>query len=149
MLIYLTLLGLCCSLSRRTLCSLLRVIRALLGHHNRTEIDYILQFANSLHPQLACTIEFENTEQSIPFLGMRLTRTNGCVSTGWYTKPTDTGLYLSFHALAPKKYKRNIVKDTVRRLHQCTSTWEAFHVAPATFKKHLEKNQYPPAYSTP
>ena len=126
-----------------------RYVDDMLRVTKRTEIDYILQFANSLHPQLACTIEFENTEQSIPFLDMRLSRTNGCVSTGWYTKPTDTGLYLSFHALAPKKYKRNIVEGTVHRLHHCTSTWEAFHVALATFKKHLEKNQYPPAFFNP
>ena len=58
--------------------------------------------------------------------GMIVRQSGRTISTEWYSKPTDTGLTLGFHACAPKKYKRNIVQGTVHRIDHSTSTWEAF-----------------------
>ena len=62
---------------------------------------------NDLHPSLKFTIERENElDHSIPFLDMKIYNNNGTLCSTWYTKPTDTGLIMNFHSLAPKKYKR-------------------------------------------
>ena len=73
-----------------------------------TDIHDIMSEANKLHPCLRFTSERE-VDNEIPFLDMTVERRDGEFSTAWYSKPTDTGLMLSFRACAPKlqaKYHR-------------------------------------------
>ena len=56
-----------------------------------------LEEINNIHPSLKFTHEEEN-ENSIAFLDMKLTRLNESLCSTWYTKPTDTGLTINFHA---------------------------------------------------
>ena len=111
-------------------------------------IDLLMTIANKLHKNLQFTIEKE-VEQSIPFLDMRVTRHGKSLSTSWYSKPTDTGLMLSFHSCAPTKYKRNIVEGNIHRIHQATSTWSAFTTGIERAEKLWEANQYPPDFYIP
>ena len=71
------------------------------------------------------------------------------VSTTWYSKPTDTGLILNFHSLAPKKYKRSVVSGFVHRIWRACSTWQHVHKSLEKAKRVLETNQYPPAFYEP
>ena len=67
------------------------------------EVDITLTNINSLHTNLKFTIEKPN-DGAIPFLDMKIINENGHLSSTWYTKPTDTGLIMNFHSLAPRRF---------------------------------------------
>ena len=104
-----------------------------------------LERINSLHPQLKFTIEREN-DGRLPFLDLCIVHTGKSAHTTWYTKPTDTGLVMNFHAQSPKKYKRAVVQGLVHRIYRACSTWEAFTESILRAKSILERNQYPPEF---
>ena len=96
-------------------------------------VETKLTEVNGLHQALGFTMERE-VDHSISYLEMLVTNTNGILSCTWYTKPTDTGLIMNFHALAPKRYKRSVVSGFVHRIYRACSDWKAFHES-------LEKSQ--------
>ena len=73
----------------------------------------------------------------------------GELASTWYRKPTDTGLIMNYHALAPKRYKRLVVSGFVHRIYRACSSWALFHDSLEVAKRILEKNQYPPAFYEP
>ena len=97
---------------------------------------------NNIHPSLSFTVE-EEKEGRLPFLDMVIVNQNGHLSSGWYRKPTDTGLTLNFHSLAPLKYKKSVVIGFVYRIFNSCSTWQLFHEGLEEAKCILIKNQYP------
>ena len=101
---------------------------------------------NALHPNLKFTEETENEQHDLPVLDMKIhhDHNNGTLSSTWYNKPTDTGLIMNYHALAPKRYKRSVVSGFVYRIHRACSSWESFHSSMEKAKRILEKNHYPP-----
>ena len=111
-------------------------------------IEKKLKRINSLHPNLKFTLEIEN-EGKLPFLDMCLLHEGNRVASTWYCKPTDTGLILNFHALAPKKYKRSVIQGFMFRIHRACSSWKYFHESLKKAKDILERNQYPPNYYEP
>ena len=81
---------------------------------------------------------------------MRIMRNDqGRLTSTWYSKPTDTGLIMNFHALAPKKYKRSVVSGFVYRIYRACSSWKLIHETLEKAKKVLERNQYPPEFYGP
>ena len=87
---------------------------------SRTE-EKLVQI-NNLHPSLKFTIK-EETENSITFLDMRIIReSDGSLHSKWFTKETDTGLIMNYHALAPIRYKKcghfRINTQNLSRLYQ-------------------------------
>ena len=111
----------------------------------RQDINKKLEEINNLHPQLKFTIERES-DGAIPFLDMLIKREDGKLTSSWYSKPTDTGLVMNYHALAPRKYKRSVVSGFVHRIYRACSTWDLFHISLERAKQILEKNQYPPQF---
>ena len=109
------------------------------------ETDRLLSYVNTLHPNLEFTIWLQ-LNGTLPFLDMLIRQSGRTISTEWYSKPTDTGLTLGFHACAPTKYKRNIVKGTLHRIDHSTSTWEAFDRVLRKAKNDWEANQFSPAF---
>ena len=103
---------------------------------------------NNLHTKLYFTFEKENAS-SIAFLDMLITNNKGSLSSKWYRKPTNTGLTLNYHALAPKKYKRSVVCSFVHRIYRASSSWLNFHNGLNEAMQILEKNQYPPSFVMP
>ena len=85
-----------------------RYMDAILRDISSADIDDKLAEINNLHPSLKFTIERE-VDSSIPFLDMRITRSGDTLQSTWYTKPTDTGLTMNYHALAPTRYKKSVV----------------------------------------
>ena len=115
----------------------------------RTEdIDSKLDEINSYHPSLKFTLEKE-TDNSLPFLDMQIIRKNCKLTSTWYTKPTDTGLIMNYHAFAPEKYKRSVVSGFVHRIYRSCSSWENFHTSLDRAKKILNQNQYPESFFEP
>ena len=75
---------------------------------------------------------------------------NDCeLSATWYTKPTDTGLIMNFHAFAPQKYKISVVSGFVHRIYRACSTWSNFHISLEKAKQILINNQYPESFFDP
>ena len=112
------------------------------------EIEDLLGRINSLYPNLKFTVEKESDSQ-LPFLDMVIERRDGQLTSGWYQKPTDTGLCLSYHACAPQRYKRNTIQGMVHRIHNACSTWQKFHDGLTRAKDIWEANQYPPSFFNP
>ena len=125
-----------------------RYMDDILQNMNVSQIEEKLEEINDLHPSLRFTIERES-DGSIPFLDMRIINEGGTLSSTWYNKPTDTGLIMNFHALAPKRYKRSVVSGFVHRIHRACSKWAHFHNSLQRAKRILEANQYPPAFYEP
>ena len=111
----------------------------------KNEVGLRLQAINRLHPSLSFTVEHEN-DGKLPFLDMIIYNDKGCLSSGWYRKPTDTGLTLNFHSLSPMKYKRSVVIGFVYRIFRSCSTWNLFHTAVMEAREILTNNQYPPSF---
>ena len=59
----------------------------------------------------------------IPFLDMLICNQDGKLSSKWYRKPTDTGLTLNYHALAPLKYKKSVISSFIYRIYRASSNW--------------------------
>ena len=103
---------------------------------------------NGLHDNLKFTCELEN-EGTIPFLDMLILNANGTLSSSWYRKPSDTGLTLNFHALAPRKYKKSVVSSFLHKIYRASSNWENFHSGMAKALQILKDNQYPDSFVFP
>ena len=101
-------------------------------------IDQKLSEINSYHPALEFTIEKE-TDNSLPFLDMRIIRKDCKLSSTWYSKPTDTGLIMNFHSFAPQKYKQSVVSGFVYRIYRSFSSWANFHMSLERAKKILNQ----------
>ena len=108
-------------------------------------VDTLLKMANSLHRNLEFTIKLES-EGALSFLDMKILRHQDSLKTKWFTKPTDTGLMLNFHSLAPTQYKRNVEEGTIHRINHTTTDWIAFHDGVAKAQLTFEQNGYPPQF---
>ena len=75
-------------------------------------------------------------------LDLCIEHNNNNLSSTWYCEPTDTELVLTFHAVAPKRYKRSFVQGFVFRIYRACSSWERFHESLTKGKEILERNQY-------
>ena len=109
----------------------------------------ILEELNGLHPSLKFTMEEQDDKGQLPMLDMKLVNEQGILSSTWYNKPTDTGLIMNYHSLAPKRYKRSVVSGFVFRIYRACSSWKNFHESLVKAKKVLEGNQFPPDFYEP
>ena len=111
-------------------------------------IDDKLDEINAYHPNLKFTCEREEGG-CIPFLDMKILHSGESLTSTWYRKPTDTGLTMNFHSLAPKKYKRSVVSGMIYRIKNACSTEDNFKSSIEKAKILLRKNQYPPSFFEP
>ena len=125
-----------------------RYMDDVLRNIHRDQIDSKLVEINDLHPSLKFTLEREN-ENRLPFLDMLIVRNDAKLTSTWYTKVTDTGLTMNYHALAPIKYKRAVVTGLVHRIYRACSTWKNFHESIEKAKTLLLNNQFPPTFFEP
>ena len=107
-----------------------------------------LQEINDLHGNLKFTFEMEK-DGKLPFLDMMILHSGNRLESMWYCKPSDTGLVLNYHALAPNKYKRSVVEGFVYRIFRSCSSWHYFHESLQIAKQSLNKNQYPESFYDP
>ena len=87
----------------------------------KSQSDQKLDEINALHDSLIFTREREKNG-SLSMLDMSINNKQGQLSSTWYYKPSDTGLILNYHALAPKRYKRAIVAGFVHIIYRAYST---------------------------
>ena len=93
---------------------------------------------NSLHPSLKFTMEEEDDSGELAMLDMKVINDHGQLHSTWYNKPTDTGLIMNYHCMAPKRYKRSVVSGFVYRIYRACSDWTRFHKSLQCVKKVLE-----------
>ena len=125
-----------------------RYMDDILQEMKSSNIENKLAEINNLHPNLTFTMEKQN-DGKIPFLDMIINNSEGNLSSTWYNKPTDTGLILNYHALAPRRYKKSVVSGFVHRIVRACSKWQHVHESLEKAKKVLEQNQYPPTFYNP
>ena len=131
-----------------------RYMDDILKEEKSAKVESKLGDINTLHPNLkftserACEQEQQSKKWDLPVLDMKIIhdRASGSLSSTWYSKPTDTGLIMNFHAMAPKRYKRSVVSGFVYRIYRACSTWQLFHESLEKAKRVLERNQYPPTF---
>jgi len=129
-----------------------RYMDDILVECKQADIERRLNELNAIHENLKFTSERSkavDNGKSLPFLDLKLIQIDGKISTEWYCKPTDTGLIMNFHAIAPKKYKRNVVQGFIHRIFNATSTWSAMIEGCEKAKAILLKNQYPEQFFEP
>lgn len=80
-------------------------------------LDKIKTFMNSIDPKIQYTFESSlDNLNSIPFLDVLITFTNGKLDTDIYSKPTDTYNYVPFNSNHPRHTIRNIPFVLARRI---------------------------------
>ena len=86
------------------------------------------------------------SEGKLPFLDVCILHVGKTLASTWYCKPTDTGLIINFHALAPIRYKRSVVEGFIHRIYKSCSSLALFNESVITGKEILKQNQYPPEF---
>lgn len=125
-----------------------RYMDDILRNIKLSQIDQKLEDINKLSPTLKFTVERES-EGTIPFLDMKICHNGENLSSIWYTKPTDTGLMMNFHALAPRKYKKSTVCGMIHRIFRACSSEYNLNKSLLKARKILENNQYPASFYEP
>ncbi|XP_068749264.1 uncharacterized protein [Montipora capricornis] len=87
--------------------------------------ESFLDALNGLHPSIHFTMELSNND-SIPFIGMLITKMGNKLETQVYRKPTNTGLLLHFQSRTDLRYKKCLIKTMVHRATELSSTHQAF-----------------------
>ena len=104
---------------------------------------------NSWHKNLTFTHEVEDDNGEISFLDMLLHHTTNGIESSWYMKPSNSGLTLNFHALAPMRYKRSVVRSFVHRIYNAYSSWTHIDDGIKEAIDILHENQYPGYFYSP
>ena len=111
---------------------------------DRDHITMFLDYINCQHPNINFTTEIES-ENTLPFLDVLVTRDGANFSTSLYRKKTFTGLYTDFASLSPDIYKTNLISVLVYRAFHICSSYQNFHEEIVRIKEILSKNCFPKA----
>ena len=105
-------------------------------------IPLFLNFLNRQHPNINFTFETESN-RSLPFLDIDITRHNGTFTTSVYRKPTFTGLFTNFHSFIPFTYKQGLILSLLHRCFNICSSYENFHKELEMLKSIFKTNGFP------
>ena len=107
-------------------------------------VEAVLDRLNGFHPSIKFTFEKESND-SIAFLDVKvIKKIDGSFDTDVHRKPTDTNVYVSWEAFAPRAWKTGTLKGLVRRALTICST-EEFQTKEISFLKKVfgEQNGFP------
>ena len=77
------------------------------------ERDAFFDIFNTSHPNLQFTMETKTN--SIPFLDVSVSQSDGFYNTQVYRKPTNTGVLMNYECMAPTKWKKALIKCLLNR----------------------------------
>ena len=92
---------------------------------NSQHIPKFLNYLNSKHANIEFTCDMES-DGSIPFLDVLVTRTENKLHTTVYRKPTFTGLGINYLSFIPQLFKVNAIKTLLYRCYALSSDWISF-----------------------
>ena len=110
--------------------------------HSENQVQEFLSYLNSRHQNMNFTFENES-ENYMPFLDVKVIRSDGTFITSMYRKQTFSGVYTNFSSFIPELYKRNLISTLLYRIHTICSTWELMHKEVSNLKQILRRNSYP------
>ena len=105
-------------------------------------VQLFLDYMNSRHPNMTFTFENE-VDNSLPFLDVKVIRSNQHFVTSIYRKPTFSGVYTNYSSFIPDLYKQNLVSTLLFRIFTVCSSWELMHREVENLKSIMRKNSYP------
>ena len=127
----------------------MRYVDDIITTIKRINIPRRLAAINKWHKNLKFTCEEEDDQGCISFLDMTLHHTPDKIESSWYMKPTNSGLTLNYHAVAPIRFKRSVVRSFVYRIYNACSNWKYFDEGIKEATEILKENQYPEAFYLP
>ena len=98
---------------------------AIMPDHN--EANAFLDKLNACQGNIKFTMEIAE-QNTIPFVGMNITKSGNRLETSVYRKSTNTGLLLHYHSHVDKRYKDFLLTTMIHRAYQLSSTPTAFSV---------------------
>ena len=107
-----------------------------------THIELFLNYLNSKHPNIEFTVDKEQ-DRILPFLDVKVQRSDNEFVTSIYRKPTFTGLLSKFYAFSPKENKENLIYTLTVRAFRICSDYFSFHEELQKLKSVLLSNGYP------
>ena len=109
---------------------------------NAQHIPKFLSYLNAKHPNIEFTCDLE-TENSIPFLDVIVTRVENRLQTAVYRKPTFTGLGLNYLSFIPHLFKINAIKTLLFRCYALSSNWLNFDKEVKFLTNFFHNNGFP------
>lgn len=89
---------------------------------NENRADRFFCCLNNLHPSLKFTMEIESDGQ-LPFMDVKVMKTEDELQRMIYRKPTFTGLYTRWDSFCPTKHKLNLIRSlTSRAIKICSES---------------------------
>ena len=109
---------------------------------DESHIDSFQKYLNEQHPNIKFTVEKEH-ENVLPFLDVKVTRSDNQFITGTYRKPTFSGVYSNFRSFIPTEYKYGLVVTLFYRAFELVSDYAALDLEIKKLKTILLRNRYP------
>ena len=91
---------------------------------------------------LKFTYETER-QKSLPFLDIRVTRTEQHLTTDVFIKPTNTGECINYNSISPDRYKLGVTRTFLHRAFNTCSTYQSLHLEIQRIKQLLTNNNFP------
>ena len=105
------------------------------------ELESFINFVSSYHPAIKYT--FNITQDSLSFLDINCTITDGKISTSVFFKPTDAHCYLNYESCHPSSCKDAIPKSQFLRLRRICSDDKDFGIQCNKMRSFFTKRGYP------
>ena len=105
-------------------------------------LDKFKKYMNSQHLNINFTSEDES-ENSLPFLDVFVTRHESSFITSVYRKPTFSGVYTHYDSFIPSIYKSSLISTLLFRSYTLCSNWSLIDVEIARIKSFMTRNGYP------
>ena len=109
---------------------------------DKSHAQLFLQYINTFHQNIRFTMEVE-ANNSLSFLDINITRSNGRFLTGIFRKKTYTGLGLNFFSNCSFSFKINSIQTLLSRAYSLSSSWSSFHDEISFLKVYFKNNCYP------
>ena len=93
---------------------------------SRDHVTPFLSYLNSKHPNIQFTHELESNS-CLPFLDVKVIRSNGSFATTVHHKSTSTGLFTNFDSFIPMLYKKGLLFSLISRYFNICSSYVFFH----------------------
>ena len=105
------------------------------------DVKNFFALLNEAHPNLKFTIETSTT--FLPFLDTAISIKSNQFESWVYRKPTNTGVILNYHAVAPRRWKKSLVTTMLMRAFRVSSSLTYFQSELDAIRKIFKENLYP------
>ena len=109
---------------------------------DQSHVEMFRSFLNAQHPNIHFTLECE-VNNSLNFLDMTISHSNGHLTTHTYRKPTHSGLGTHFTSFIPHKFKTNAIQTLLFRAYNTCSSWLTFHTEITFLTQYFQQNGFP------